>query len=412
MKVDAIPFEARVLSSGLRAYRLLSAQSPFASVVLAYEVGAAHELPHEAGVAHLLEHLLFEDERIRYDQAIQEMGGSTNAYTGQDYTVYYAQVPSDVAELPLCLEAERFYRLALLPEKIAIQRQVVAEEFRQRYLNRPYGQRHAHLCQMLFSAHPYEVMVIGRTPEELLKLPDEAVQTFYQRYYGPERAYLVVSGPVLWETIEAYFSEPKSTAAIAPIPSVEALPLPNDALITVSEPVPQPAVIWAYRLPPLEDPRIPAIDLLDDYLAGDVDGVLVQKLVQGLGVATRLHSYTWQMHAGGMWVLEAYLAPGVSHERFEEVLASVLSEALSGKLQSVLDFYRPMRYTAVYRQRETGLDRALALAHSLLAGHLEWFTDPIAPYEALMEADLRAAAETLLVPARRVRLHYYPSREG
>ncbi len=404
----AVPFEARTLANGLRAYRLLDTQSPFASVVLAYDVGAAHEPPEAAGVAHLLEHLLFEDERIQYDKVIQQVGGLTNAYTGQDYTVYYARVPRDVAEVPLALEAERLYRLNLAPSKIATQRQVVAEEFRQRYLNPPYAQRYAHLCRGLFAGHPYETMVIGRTPEEILALPDAAVQTFYQRYYGPGRAYLVVSSSVSWETIETLFSEPKATEPAPVIASVESLPLPNDQLWELSVPVPQSAVIWAYRLPPLADSRIPAIDLLDDYLAGGVESVLVQRLVHQLGLATRLQSYTWPMQAGGMWVLEAYLAPGITHNQFESALAAALEEVLADDLSPVLAWYRPMRYTEVYRQRETGLDQALALVHSVLAGHLEWFTDPIASYEALTPADLRAAAETLLLPARRVCLHYRP----
>ncbi|GIV25917.1 MAG: hypothetical protein KatS3mg026_1609 [Bacteroidia bacterium] len=128
------------LSNGLEVF-LLPSESPFAAVVLAYRVGAAHESPGTWGLAHLLEHLLFEDEHIGYDKRIQQIGGSTNAYTGKDYTVYYARVGREAVSLPLQLEAQRLFALDLTPEKVAIQQRVVAEEFRQRYLNPPYADR-------------------------------------------------------------------------------------------------------------------------------------------------------------------------------------------------------------------------------------------------------------------------------
>jgi zinc protease len=141
-------------------------------------VGAAHERPEEAGLAHLLEHLLFEDEQIAYDQRLQAVGGTTNAYTGQDYTVYYARVPQEAANLALELEAERLYRLTLSPDKIETQRRVVAEEFRQRYLNPPYADRFFHIQRVIFSRHPYAIPVIGRTPEEILQAPRPSPEKF------------------------------------------------------------------------------------------------------------------------------------------------------------------------------------------------------------------------------------------
>jgi predicted Zn-dependent peptidase len=404
------PYTALTLPSGLRLFHIPAEESPFAAVVLAYGVGAAHEQPTEAGLAHLLEHLLFEDERIGYDRRLQAVGGTTNAYTGQDYTVYYARVPRDAAGLALALEAERLYRLSLSPEKIETQRRVVAEEFRQRYLNPPYADRFFHMMKAAFPGHPYEIPVIGRTPEEILQIPDEALWHFYQTYYTPENAVLVVAGaPDLLSEAERLFSAPKKGKSLLPAPSAEALPLPQDALIVREGRYPQTAVFWAYRLPPLEHPAIPAMDLLDDYLGGATESFLPQKLVYEKGLATRLHTYSWAMHAATLWIIEAYLAPDTSIEAFEAALDAALGEALATDLKVALDRYRPMRYLEMHTEWEKVLGRALALAHDVLAGHPEWYEDPLAPYEALKPTDLLDAGQTFLRSERRVRIHYKPT---
>jgi predicted Zn-dependent peptidase len=402
-------YTLRTLPNGLRLFHIPAEESPFTAVVLAYGVGAAHERPEEAGLAHLLEHLLFEDEQIAYDQRLQAVGGTTNAYTGQDYTVYYARVPQEAANLALELEAERLYRLTLSPDKIETQRRVVAEEFRQRYLNPPYADRFFHIQRMLFPGHPYAIPVIGHTPEEILQLPDEALKSFYERYYTPDKAVLVVAGDADMNRAVELFSGTKEGAPLPEVPSAEGLPLPQDALVVREGRYPQAAVFWAYRLPPLEDPAIPAMDLLDDYLGGGSESLLPQKLVYQKGLATRLHTYTWAMHAATLWVVEAYLAPGVSVERFEQVLEETLKEALSSDLAVALQRYRPMRYLDMLREWEGVLGRALALAHDVLAGHPEWYEDPLAPYEALTPADLTQTAQTFLRPERRIRLHYLPT---
>ena len=400
------PYTMQTLPSGLRLFHIPVEESPFTAVVLAYGVGAAHEQPTEAGLAHLLEHLLFEDEHIGYDRRLQAVGGTTNAYTGQDYTVYYARVPREAASLALELEAERLYRLSLSPEKIETQRRVVAEEFRQRYLNPPYADRFFHIMKAAFPGHPYEIPVIGRTPEEILHLPDEALRHFYEKYYTPENAVLVIAGWADPSEAERLFSAPKKGEPLPSVPSAESLPLPQDVLIVREGRYPQTAVFWAYRLPPLEHPAIPAMDLLDDYLGGATESFLAQKLVYQQGLATRLHTYSWAMHAATLWVIEAYLAPDTRPEAFETALDAALEEALSTDLKVALDRYRPMRYLEMHKEWEKVLGRALALAHDVLAGHPEWYDDPLAPYEALMPPDLQSAGQTFLRPERRVRIHY------
>lgn len=402
-------FIAQTLSNGLRVFYIPVEDSPFTAVVLAYGVGAAHESPDEAGLAHLLEHLLFEDERIAYDKRLQAVGGTTNAYTGQDYTVYHAKVPIDAAHLALELEAERLYHLTLTPEKIDTQRRVVAEEFRQRYLNPPYADRFFHILKATFPGHPYAIPVIGETPERILEIPNEALERFYRRYYTPDKAVLVITGRADLEYAIQLFSAPKEGASLPAVPSAEKLPLPGDAVIVQEGRYPQTAVFWAYRLPPLEDPAIPAMDILDDYLGGATESFLPQKLVYQKGLATRLHTYTWAMHAATLWVVEAYLAPDISVERFEEALDATLQEAITGDLGVALRRYRPMRYLEMHAEWERVMGRALSLAHDALAGHPEWYAHPFAPYEALTSESLAQTAHTFLRPERRVRVHYRPA---
>lgn len=403
------------LSNGLAVY-LLPTESPFAAVVLGYRVGGSQDPPDAVGVAHLLEHLLFEDETIAYDSRLQAVGGTTNAYTGKDYTVYYARLPCQQIPLALELEAARLFDLQITEKKVAIQRSVVAEEFRQRYHNPPYADRFFSLLPAAFPGHPYQHMVIGTTPEAILAMPYEAVRGYYERYYAPQHAVLCVAGGGLEEdtsrAIVRLFDRPKAAQPLPEIPSTETLPLPGDVLITVQREVPQPLVVWAFRLPPLEHPDIPAVDILDDFLGDSEAGFLTQRLVHQARVASRVHTYVWSFHAGGLWVIEAYLLPQVAPAAYEEALAEALSALPEQDMAEVLSIYRPQRALSLHRQRAHSLGKALALTHAVLAGHLEWYTDPLVPYEALRAEQLKEAVQRYLKSERRVRLHYLPRSAG
>ncbi|MCX8113295.1 MAG: insulinase family protein [Bacteroidia bacterium] len=400
------------LANGLSVY-FLPSDTPFTAVVLGYKVGAAYDPSYAPGTAHLLEHLLFEDEDIRYDQKIQSVGGSTNAYTGQDYTVYYARVPKDQVKLALELEAARLFDLKLTPEKIAIQRQVVAEEFRQRYLNPPYADRFFHLTRMAFPDHPYGTMVIGESPEQVLTLPEEALRSFYERFYIPPNAVLCVAGGGIEEDLSAYIRllyERQKEGELAPtVPSADTVPI-RESLTVRKGAFPQVAVFWAYRLPPLAAPTTQAMDLLDDFLGESRSGFLTKRLVYDKGLASRLSSFVWSMHQGGLWVVEAYLSPRVSVETYEAELEKAMQDLLQADLTEALSLYRPLRYLALHREREKALGRASALVHAVLAGHPEWYEDPLTPYEALSVGDLQEVIERFLTPDRRVRLHYLPEK--
>ncbi len=403
------------LSNGLTVY-LLPSESPFAAVVLGYRVGGAQDPPEAIGVAHLLEHLLFEDDTIAYDSQLQAVGGTTNAYTGKDYTVYYARLTRQQVRLALELEAARLFDLQITEEKVAIQRSVVAEEFRQRYLNPPYADRFFSLLPAAFPGHPYQHMVIGTTPEAILSMPYEAVVGYYTRYYAPQHAVLCVAGGGIDEglsgTIVQLFDRPKAAQSLPELPSTETLPLPSDTLVVVEREVPQPLVVWAFRLPPLEHPDIPAVDILDDFLGDSEGGFLVQRLVHQKRVASRIYTYVWSFHAGGLWIMEAYLPPKVGVAAYEQELQAALHQLLEENMEEVLSIYRPQRYLSLHKQREHSLGRGLALTHAVLAGHPEWYTDPLAPYEALQAEHLHQAIRRYLGPERRVRLHYMPRSNG
>ncbi|MCS6790461.1 MAG: insulinase family protein [Bacteroidia bacterium] len=401
------------LPNGLTVY-LLPSDSPFTAVMLGYRVGAAHEKPSEAGMAHLLEHLLFEDDRIAYDSRLQAVGGSTNAYTGQDYTVYYARVPREAAMLALELEAERLFRLSISDEKVRIQQQVVAEEFRQRYLNPPYADRLFHLSRAAFPDHPYQRMVIGETPEQILDFTPEQVRAFYAAYYAPQYSVLCVAGgiePDTETTIAKLYGESRTSKPLPSIPSVEELPSPTP-FISIEAEVPQTAVFWAFRIPPLEHEDIPAIDLLDDYIGDETIGYLNRKIVQEKALASRISSYVWQLHAGGLWLIEAYLTAGVSPEQYEAELQRALEALIHERLEDALRLYRPQKYLSLHRERERVLDKARASVHAHLAGHPEWYEDPITPYEKVSLSDLQRVAQTYFSSERRVRLHYIPKSVG
>ncbi|MDW8333262.1 MAG: pitrilysin family protein, partial [Bacteroidia bacterium] len=190
-----IAYERFELRNGLRVYVHYAPESRKAAVNMLYRVGSRHESEHRTGMAHLFEHLMFGGSRNvpDFDREVQRIGGESNAFTNSDVTNYYIVCPVNQWETALWLESDRMLDPAFSREKLDVQKSVVIEEFKQRYLNQPYGDAYLHLRPLHFVVHPYRWNTIGKSIEHIEAVSLEDVEAFFANFYSPANATLTVA---------------------------------------------------------------------------------------------------------------------------------------------------------------------------------------------------------------------------
>ena len=193
-----IQFTRTILDNGLTVICNNDKSTPFVSVNILYKVGSRNEQPEKTGFAHLFEHLMFGGSQNipDYDRHVQAAGGDSNAYTTNDLTNYYITIPAANIETALWLESDRMAALNFSQHALDVQRQVVIEEFKQRYLNNPYGDLWLKLRPLAYKVHPYRWATIGISPEHIERARLEDVEAFFHRYYAPDNAIIAISGNI------------------------------------------------------------------------------------------------------------------------------------------------------------------------------------------------------------------------
>ena len=193
-----IKYDITTLGNGLIVIANRDYASQMAAVNILYKVGARNEQPHCTGLAHLFEHLMFRGTHQipDFDTPVQMACGENNAFTNNDYTDFYITLPKENIETAFWLESDRMTGLNLSEEACQIEKRVVIEEFRQRYLNQPYGDTNMLLRAMAYKVHPYRWATIGMSPDHIEKASIEEIHDFYRRFYHPSNAILSVSGDI------------------------------------------------------------------------------------------------------------------------------------------------------------------------------------------------------------------------
>jgi predicted Zn-dependent peptidase len=280
-----INYSRFVLDNGLRVLVHEDTSTPMAVVNVLYNVGARDEDPDKTGFAHLFEHLMFGGSiNIPvYDEPLQRAGGENNAYTTNDLTNYYCQLPAENIETAFWLESDRMLSLAFSKKSLNVQRKVVCEEFKEHYINKPYGDAWHKMRELAYKVHPYKWMTIGKELKHIedAKLAD--VKNFFFKYYRPNNAILVVAGNVKTDDVkklaEKWFGtleagekfernipqEPKQTAA---------------RQLTVKENVPLDALYKTWHMPGRNDAGYHAADVISEILGGGASSRLFQSLVK------------------------------------------------------------------------------------------------------------------------------------
>ena len=318
-----IPYRKRILPNGLHVVVNRDRVSKLAAVNLLYRVGARNEDPARTGFAHLFEHLMFRGTAAVpvYDLPVQMASGEDNAFTNNDYTDFYLTLPVGSLETALWLESDRMQGLQITPDKLETEKRVVIEEFRQRYLNQPYGDQTMLLRALAYRVHPYRWATIGRSPDHIAAATPAEVERFYRTHYRPSNAVLSISADLdeerMLDLAEQWFGGLADTP-VEPVP-LPAEPAQTEARLEVVErDVPATTLSVAFHMGDRRSDDFYTGDLVSDLLASGDSSRLYRHLVMEQRLFSSVNAYITGDVDPGLFVLTGQLLPDTTEEQAAE----------------------------------------------------------------------------------------------
>jgi predicted Zn-dependent peptidase len=410
--MDQIHYELFTLDNGLRVVVHEDHSVPKVVLNIIYRVGSKDEQEDRTGFAHLFEHLMFGGSANipSYDVALQRVGGENNAYTTTDVTNYYLTLPSHQAESAFWLESDRMLELDFSQRSLDVQKSVVIEEFKQRYLNKPYGDAHLLLRAEAYKVHPYRWPTIGREIAHIEGAQLEHVKDFFYGFYAPNNATLVVAGDITLEEAkrlsEKWFGPiPRRELRKRPLPQEPAQTEARSA--TVHRDVPLPAIFKMYHIAGRGEAAYYPADFLTDVLSFGKASHLYQVMVKERQVASGIRAFSWGAHDPGVISIDGTVARGRTVEEYESALQEVLEELQQLADSEVSRVKAAIEMHYVLEQTQL-LNRAMQLAIADSLGDITTVNTSLAQYLALQTAELRSAAARILHPSNCSTLYYLP----
>lgn len=394
-------FERFSLPNGLRVLVHQDATTPMVAVNVLYDVGARDESPEKTGFAHLFEHLMFGGSvHIPvYDEPLQMAGGENNAYTTNDLTNYYIQVPLQNLETAFWLESDRMKGLAFSQKSLDVQRKVVSEEFKEHYLNKPYGDAAHHLRELAYTKHPYQWMTIGKQLRHIQEAKLEDVTAFFWRHYRPINAILSVAGNVHVDQVKA-LAEKWFGDIEAGDPWVRDLPQEPRQMAartkTVYADVPLDAVYMAWHMCERLAPQYYAADLITEIMGTGFSSRLYQRLVKEERMFSSINCYHTGALDPGLIIVEGKI---MKDKRIEQAQQAILREmnalADAGVSESELQKAKNRVESLIEFEDMSLLSRANNLAFYELLGDAARINTEFAKYDSISAADLQRAAQEI-----------------
>jgi len=396
-----VKFNRFTLDNGLRVIVHEDNTTPMAVLNILYDVGARDEDPEQTGFAHLFEHLMFGGSVNipSYDEPLQRVGGENNAFTSNDITNYYITLPSANIETAFWLESDRMLNLAFSEKSLEVQRNVVIEEFKQRYLNQPYGDVWLKLRPLVYKQHAYRWATIGKTIKHIEDAKIEDVKAFFKKHYNPQNAIMVVGGNITTEEVKKL-----SEKWFGPIPAgekyVRNLPQEpeqhDERRETVTAKVPLNDVYIAFQMGARLDDDYYPVELLSDILSRGHSSRLYRSLVQDKQIFSEVHAYITGSLDKGMFVLEGKPLEGVSIEQAEAAFWDELEKVKTTEIppDELTKVQNKTESTMVFSEMSL-LDKAMNLASFELLGDAGLLNQETAKYLAVTAAQIKGAANKI-----------------
>ncbi len=403
------------LSNGLRLVHHEDRNTQMVAVNTLYRVGSRNESPLHTGFAHLFEHLMFGGSIhvADYDKELQQACGENNAYTDSDFTNYYISIPSQNIETAFWLESDRMLSLAFTPESLEVQRKVVMEEFKQNYINQPYGDLGHIMFDAVYKVHPYRWPTIGLELSHIADATMEQVKSFFHRFYRPDNAIIAVDGNISWERTQELVAKwyggisAEDRLPLLNLTDAGAYPSPleipqeprqaRQRRRTVRRQVPNSVVVIAFNIPTVSAPDFRVCDMLSDVMANGKSSRFYRHLVEERQLFLSIDASVLGRVDGGLLLIEGVLPEGADVDACEQAIWDELEPILTGLSdERELEKLKNKFETNHELQSINYLQRAQNLAHYEAYGDARLINEEVERYRAITAEDLRKAARKYL----------------
>ncbi len=398
-----INFEKFTLDNGLKVIVHKDNSTPIVAVNILYDVGARDENEAQTGFAHLFEHLMFGGSVNipNFDEPLQRVGGTNNAFTSNDITNYYITVPKENIETAFWLESDRMLSLAFTDKSLEVQRSVVIEEFKQNYLNQPYGDVWLLLRPLAYKIHPYKWATIGKEVSHIENATMDDVKRFFYKHYLPNNAIMVVAGNVETEEIEVLAKKWFGAIPSKEIPkrNLPKEPQQNEERrLEVTRDVPANAIYKAYKMCSKIDNDYAATDLLSDVLSLGSSSRFHTSLIKEQKLFSEINAFIFGSTDEGLFVISGKLLNGVSYQNAEEAIETELEKIKaqfvdSNELNKVKN-----KIESTHQFSETNvLNKAMNLAFAELQNDANDVNLEVEKYQKVSAEDINRIANQILI---------------
>lgn len=406
------PFERYQLDNGLTVLLQKDVTTKMAAVCVLYKVGSRDESPDKTGIAHLFEHLMFSNcgPDIDFDSILQNAGGECNAFTTTDTTQYYSIAPAQQLELLLALESNRISGFHVSNKDFKTQQRVVIEEFSEIYLNNPYGDFTHHLMNLAYKEHPYRWPVIGFSRDQLKELSIKDAEHFYNTFYNPANAILVVNGNIDWNVtktlIEKYFGKIKSQLSAVRFYPPES-PISEHRSLTLHKDLPEEGFYYAFHSSGRVDPDFYAIDFMTDMLSEGKSSMLYSRLKKEKMICSTIDCYITATTDPGLIIVEAKINPDHTIEEAETEFWNIIDEL---KTQAIPDHtwekYMNKNESAYLFSQLGVINQALNLSYAEWLGNPNLVFTELENYKSLKKEQIEASAKKYFQKEKCCSLYY------
>ena len=408
-----IDYKKFILQNGLRVLVHEDNSTPMAVVNVMYDVGARDENPSQTGFAHLFEHLMFGGSVHipDYDSPLQKAGGENNAFTTNDLTNYYCQLPAENIETAFWLESDRMLSLAFSKKSLDVQKKVVAEEFKEHYINKPYGDAWHKLRELAYTTHPYQWMTIGKELSHVENAKLDDVKKFFFKHYTPSNAILAVAGNVKTDNIkllaEKWFGDiaagGKYNRHLPPEP------LQTKAKnLEVHADVPLNALYKAWHMDARLEKGYYAADLISEILGNGASSRMYQSLVKEKQIFSNLEVHHSGSIEKGLMAIEGKLVKGTdmndAEKAIEEELEKIKNELVNNK---ELEKVKNKTESLIAFEDMSVMNRAMSLANYELLGDADLMNKELDHYKAITVDDIKEYANKIFATSNSSTLKYY-----
>jgi zinc protease len=412
-----INYKKFILENGLRVLVHEDKSTPLVAINILYDVGSRDEDQTMTGLAHLFEHLMFGGSLNipDYDTPLQLVGGENNAFTSNDITNYYLTVPSENIETGFWLESDRMLQLDFSQKNLETQRNVVIEEFNQRYFNQPYGDATLKMRPLAYKVHPYRWPTIGMDLAHIKGIELEQVKSFFFSHYAPNNAILALTGNIeydrAYKLTRKWFGPIEKRAIRSRNLPVE--PQQTEArIITVERDVPSTALYKVWHVGPRNGKDFYTLDLITDLLAGGESGRLYTKLVREKKLFSEINAYLSADIDPGLIIVQGKLMKGIDIQHADESINEVIidlqkEEITKDEMEKVKNKFE----SSTVFSNTSILNKAANLSFCELLGNPALINNEVDLYRNVSHGMVIEALEKYFIPTNCSTINYMSTRQ-